>query len=154
MAFGLAFEKLPQWLKARWDVVLITLLLTVIVGAVGYLLLPQPQLTMTLKPLENTTFAASSSSPLVSGSRSIITTAAPSLSPPRRASEFSELTVNINTADVRELQKLPRIGPKLAQRIVSYRQKNGLFKTPQELTRVSGIGSKSIQNLLPVIKIN
>jgi comEA protein len=51
--------------------------------------------------------------------------------------------ININTATVQELQKLPRVGPSLAQRIVDFRVANGPFKTPNELTRVKGIGEKT-----------
>lgn len=62
--------------------------------------------------------------------------------------------VNINTASVQELQRLPRVGPALAQRIVDFRTSNGPFKTPDELTRVKGIGEKSILNLKPYITVN
>lgn len=51
--------------------------------------------------------------------------------------------VNINTATVQDLQKLPRVGPSLAQRIIDFRTANGPFKSPNELTRVKGIGEKT-----------
>lgn len=54
-------------------------------------------------------------------------------------------TVNINTADVDELMQLEEIGEKKAQAIIEYREKNGKFRTVEELTNVSGIG-KSILN--------
>ncbi|MEW6363850.1 MAG: helix-hairpin-helix domain-containing protein [Acidobacteriota bacterium] len=50
--------------------------------------------------------------------------------------------VNINSAGVPELATLPRIGEKIAQKIVDYRNKNGAFKTTEELMKVSGIGEK------------
>jgi len=50
--------------------------------------------------------------------------------------------VNINTASVEELAQLKGIGPGHAAKIVAYREKNGPFKMPQELTQVSGIGQK------------
>jgi len=62
--------------------------------------------------------------------------------------------VNVNTASVQELQRLPRVGPALAQRIVDFRAANGPFKTPDELTRVKGIGEKSIVNLKPYVTVN
>ncbi len=50
--------------------------------------------------------------------------------------------ININTAPASELESLPRIGPKVAQRIVDFRTKNGNFKTLEELMKVQGIGEK------------
>jgi competence protein ComEA len=52
-------------------------------------------------------------------------------------------TVNINTAGVAELEALPGVGTRTAQRIVDYRQKNGAFKKIEELMNVQGIGEKS-----------
>jgi competence protein ComEA len=52
-------------------------------------------------------------------------------------------TVNLNTATVEQLQKLPGIGPKTAARIVEYRQKHGGFKKIEELMNVRGVGEKS-----------
>lgn len=48
--------------------------------------------------------------------------------------------VNINTADVWELMTLSGIGEKLAARIVDYREENGAFERPQDITLVPGIG--------------
>ena len=47
--------------------------------------------------------------------------------------------VNINTADEKELDKLPGIGPAMAKRIVEYRTENGAFQSPEEIKRVKGI---------------
>lgn len=48
--------------------------------------------------------------------------------------------VNINTATQDELDSLPGIGPSLAERIISYREENGNFKSTDELQNVKGIG--------------
>ena len=48
--------------------------------------------------------------------------------------------VNINTADEKELDKLPGVGPAMAKRIVEYRTENGAFQAPEEIKRVKGIG--------------
>ena len=48
--------------------------------------------------------------------------------------------ININTASVDALVALPGIGPVLAQRIVEYRQTNGPFSRPADITKVKGIG--------------
>ncbi len=44
------------------------------------------------------------------------------------------LTVDINTADVDELDELPEVGPSTAESIVEYRQSNGQFSSVDELT--------------------
>ena len=53
--------------------------------------------------------------------------------------------INLNTATVKELAQLNRIGMKYAERIVKYREDNGLFKTTEELIKVPGIGVKTLE---------
>ena len=55
--------------------------------------------------------------------------------------------VNLNTATVEQLTTLPGVGPKLAARIVEQRQKEGGFKSTQELMNVRGIGEKNFQKI-------
>ena len=55
--------------------------------------------------------------------------------------------ININTADADELSLLEGIGPKLAERIISYREKHGRFSSVSELCRVSGIGASAIADI-------
>ena len=55
--------------------------------------------------------------------------------------------VNLNTATVEQLTTLPGVGPKLAARIVEYRQKSGSFRSTQELINVRGIGEKSFAKM-------
>lgn len=62
-------------------------------------------------------------------------------------------TVNINTASVTDLQKLPGIGAATATRIIEYRQKNGPFKKAEELMNVRGIGEKSFLKLKPLVSV-
>jgi len=50
--------------------------------------------------------------------------------------------VNINTATVKELVKLKRIGQKVAERIIQYREKEGPFEKPEDIIKVKGIGVK------------
>ena len=56
--------------------------------------------------------------------------------------------VNINTATIEELQTLPDIGPLLAQRIIDYRQQHGPFTKPADLSKVEGIGIKTLEAIL------
>ena len=55
--------------------------------------------------------------------------------------------VNINSATAQELAGLHGIGPAKAQAIVEYRQKNGQFKSTEDLTKVKGIGPKIVKKL-------
>jgi len=52
----------------------------------------------------------------------------------------SEAKVNINTAGVKELTTLDGIRPKVAERIVAYREAHGPFKKPEDLKKVDGVG--------------
>lgn len=70
------------------------------------------------------------------------------------AAEANEpLLININTADVDELDELPEVGPSTAQEIVDHRQANGLFRTVDELEEVSGIGPKTLEKIKPFAEV-
>ena len=56
-------------------------------------------------------------------------------------------TINVNTADAYDLQRLPGIGEKRAQDIIAWREEHGPFQTLEELTEVSGIGPVILENL-------
>jgi competence protein ComEA len=61
----------------------------------------------------------------------------------------SSLKVDINSADVEELDELPEVGPATAEAIIEYRQANGSFTAVDELEAVPGIGPTTIQNIEP-----
>ncbi len=50
--------------------------------------------------------------------------------------------VDINAASAAELERLPDVGPSLANRIVEYRTAHGPFQSSEELAHVKGIGPK------------
>ena len=54
--------------------------------------------------------------------------------------EAASGSVNVNTATSEDLQRLPGIGPALAERIIEFRERNGPFGSLAELDAVSGIG--------------
>ncbi|WP_422444621.1 helix-hairpin-helix domain-containing protein [Thermoanaerobacterium sp. DL9XJH110] len=69
-------------------------------------------------------------------------------------SSFSDNKININTADLVELDTLPGIGPTTAQKIIDYRNQNGPFKSIEEIKNVSGIGDKKFEEIKDKIKVN
>jgi competence protein ComEA len=60
--------------------------------------------------------------------------------------DFAE-PVNINTADAATIsESLKGIGQKKAEELVRYRTENGSFETLSDLTKVKGIGEKTVEN--------
>lgn len=70
-----------------------------------------------------------------------------------RSAVQSSRKININTATVSELDNLPGIGPKLAERIILYRQQHGPFKRIDDIVLVSGIGSKRFEQMKSMITV-
>jgi len=54
--------------------------------------------------------------------------------------------VNINTANAKQLELLPGVGPRSAQAILAYREK-ATFKAAHEIVKVKGIGEKTYQKI-------
>ena len=61
--------------------------------------------------------------------------------------------LNINTASVQDLEKLPDIGPVKAQAIVDYRAQNGPFKSPEDIQKVRGIKAGIFSKIRDYIKV-
>ena len=55
--------------------------------------------------------------------------------------------VNVNKATTEELVKVRGIGPVMAKRIIEHRDKNGAFKSIEDLTQVQGIGGNKLQRI-------
>ncbi len=66
-----------------------------------------------------------------------------------RSEANQPLKVNLNSADVDELDELPGVGPSTAQKILDYRKSNGMFRTVDDLEEVSGIGPKTLEKIKP-----
>jgi len=64
-----------------------------------------------------------------------------------------EELVNINTASIEELDKLPGIGQTTAVRIIDYRTANGPFGTIEDIINVSGIGTATYDEIKDLITV-
>ena len=65
----------------------------------------------------------------------------------------SKPAINLNAATIDQLETLPGIGRKTAERIIEYRTKSGGFKRIEDLMNVKGIGEKSFLKLKPLIAV-
>jgi len=72
---------------------------------------------------------------------------------PKKSLVLSNTKININKATGQELQMLPGVGPKLADLIISYRNKVGCFKSLEELKNVKGIGEKKFEKIKNLISL-
>ncbi len=106
-------------------------------------------------------FAARSQSPLpVSVADSTDETtqadAVAEVAPGARASRGKEppVRMNLNTASSRLLQRLPRVGPKTAERIIAYREAHGPFTRASHIVRVRGIGPKTFEKMEPYLFVD
>lgn len=68
------------------------------------------------------------------------------------SSSSTEL-IDINTASSAELETLPGIGPTTAQKIIEYRQTNGLFVSIEDIINVSGIGPGLYERIKDLITV-
>jgi competence protein ComEA len=62
-----------------------------------------------------------------------------------------EFPLNLNLATAADLDSLPRIGPSTAAAIVEWRDRNGGFKTVDDLLAVRGIGEATLEAIRPYV---
>lgn len=61
--------------------------------------------------------------------------------------------LDLNTATLSDLTRLPGIGETKAQAIITWRETHGPFQTVEDLLSVDGIGEKTLENLRPYIAV-
>jgi competence protein ComEA len=59
--------------------------------------------------------------------------------------------IDVNDASAAELERLPRVGPALAARIVAWREQHGPFTSMESLRHVRGIGPATARILAPLV---
>ena len=62
--------------------------------------------------------------------------------------------IAINTASLDVLCAIPGVGPKMAEKIITYRKTHGPLKKEADLLKISGIGKKKSKNILKCIKFD
>ncbi len=60
--------------------------------------------------------------------------------------------LDLNSATMAELTRLPGVGPKRAEEIIRYRLTHG-FRRPADLMRIRGIGPRTYLKLKPLIEV-
>lgn len=71
----------------------------------------------------------------------------------RRPAKLPPAALDINRASAEDLQKLPGIGPKLAEQIVAYRRKHGPFRRVEDLLAIRGLGIKKWKAIRPYLRV-
>jgi competence protein ComEA len=61
--------------------------------------------------------------------------------------------LDLNRATEQDFDALPGIGPRLAERIIEYRQSVGTFHSLDELRDVRGIGKKKFERIRPLVTV-
>jgi competence protein ComEA len=61
--------------------------------------------------------------------------------------------LDLNVANVKELEQVPGIGPKTAQAIVDFRHKSGRFRRVEDLLAIKGISQKKLDKMRPYLKV-
>lgn len=84
--------------------------------------------------------------------------ARPSGAPPAEPADIrrgatAAAQIDLNRATLNELEQLPRVGPKIAERIIAFREAYGSFRSVDELLSVSGIGPKTLEYIRPHAKV-
>jgi competence protein ComEA len=61
--------------------------------------------------------------------------------------------LDLNAANVKELQQVPGIGPKTAQAIADFRHKSGPFRRVEDLLAIKGISQRKLDKMRPYVKV-
>ena len=63
------------------------------------------------------------------------------------------ILVDVNSANLQELQRISGVGPAIAQRIIDYRNTHGAFTSIEDLQKVRGIGTKTMERIRPQVTV-
>jgi competence protein ComEA len=66
--------------------------------------------------------------------------------------EISPEAININTAGVEELRRIPNVGEKLAAGIIAFREKHGPFRRPEYLLLIDGVSDRRFREIRHLVR--
>jgi comEA protein len=165
------------WFRSYWERILLLTVIALMLGMVGQLFWPQPQATVILKPyvahMQDKTHPEIMNEGANEQGTSIVSDLEAnaddvsnkdqnlqvhSQSKRRASSAYHKKPAhppitNLNTAKSQQLQLLPGIGPKMAERIVEYRKVNHGFQTIEQVMDVKGIGEKKFAKMKAFLKV-
>ncbi len=151
---------------AHWDLGLLVVMMGMMLAMTVFLLWPQPQAQIVLKPLAADSLMAvsgPSASETITREETVSENDETAPAKPRTKRKKAHHAsykkskhppvLNLNRASLSQFQLLPGIGPKTAERILEYRKAHGAFATPEQIMDVKGIGPKKFEKLKPFLKV-
>ena len=73
---------------------------------------------------------------------------------PDAANTSTQETININTANKDELQRIPYIGAHLAEEIIEHREKHGPFRRAEHLVLLHGISDRRFREIRHLVRVD
>ena len=61
------------------------------------------------------------------------------------------ISLSLNEMSQKDWELLPHIGPTLAKKIIAFRQEQGDLQSVQDLLKIKGVGSKTLQKIKPYL---
>lgn len=168
---------LIPFLQSRWEQLVLGGAVLALVVSIAGLMIPAPELVVTLSHHPEMNIVQDSAPTdgllLEAQADSTAATSDPAVALPEEKEDTSAVSpasffkpkatqpktpkkipiVNLNTAGPKELDELPGVGPKLAQRILEYRRGVGKFQRVEELLGVKGVGPKNFAKMKPYLKV-
>lgn len=67
--------------------------------------------------------------------------------------DYESVIIDLNTADIYTLQRVPAIGDALSRKIVAYRERTGGFNSVLELKNIEGVTDSAFRKILPYVTV-
>ena len=106
------------------------------------------QLLNKVKELKQASESESNAQPPLTSISSVSSDTLPKVTEPDSTNR-----INLNSAGLTELMKLPRVGEVTARRIIAWREENGGFKRVEDIMEVKGIGPKTFEQFVHMIEV-